>query len=170
MMQLNGIEDGEVTGRWQKLGGLLVITSLALLLVCVGALAYFFTLPPPEPSCDWYWNYHAVIVPDQVPEGYRFVVTSTSDRAPFECYKVRMLRNGSAWPDWSGLPTTVSEGVLTSWQMEESLSFSDSDGDGRLSSGDYFEMRDLRPDTIYELVLVNPKNDNIVAWATVHTP
>lgn len=170
MMQLNGIEDGEATGRWQKLGGLLVITSLALLLVCVGALAYFLTLPPPEPSCDWHWDYQAIIVPDQVPEGYRFVVTSTSDRTPFECYRVHMLRNGIPWPDWSGLPTTVSEGVLTSWQMEESLSFSDSDGDGRLSRGDHFEMRDSRPDTIYELVLLNAKNDNIVARATIHTP
>jgi len=168
-MQLSGIEDGEVTGRWQKLGGLLVLTSLALLLVCVGAIAYILTLPPPEPSCDWYWGYHARIDPEQVPEGYRFVVTSTSDVTPFECYKVLVLQNGSAWPDWSGLPTMVSEGVLTSWQIEESLSFSDSDGDGRLSRGDYFEMTDLRADTQYELVLLNPKNSNMVARATIHT-
>jgi hypothetical protein len=170
MMQPNGIEDGQVTGRWQKLGGLLIITSLALLLVCVGALAYFLTLPPPEPSCDWYWNYQASIVAGPVPEGYRFVVTSTSDRTPFQCYKLHVLQNGSAWPDWSGLPTSVSEGVLTSWLMEESLSFSDSDGDGRLSRGDYFEMRDLQADTEYELVLLNPKNSNMVARATIHTP
>ena len=149
---------------------MLVITSLALLLVCVGALAYFLTLPPPDPSCDWYWNYHARIDPEQVPEGYRFVVTFTSDGTPFECYDVLVLRNGSAWPDWSGLPTAVSEGVLTSWQIEESLSFSDSDGDGILSRGDYFEMRDLRADTEYELVLLNPKNSNMVARATIHTP
>jgi len=170
MMQPNEIEDGEATGRWQKLGGLLVITSLALLLVCVGSVAYILTLPPPEPSCEWYWSYHAKIDPEQVPEGYRFVVTFASDGTPFQCYNVLVLQNGSVWPDWSGLPTAVSEGVLTSWQMEESLSFNDFDDDGRLSSGDYFEMRDLRADTEYELFLLNSKNDNIVARATIHSP
>ncbi|MCJ2564455.1 MAG: hypothetical protein LN417_10285 [Candidatus Thermoplasmatota archaeon] len=55
-------------------------------------------------------------------------------------------------------------------QGGESLIFTDSDGDGRLTRGDYFALERLDPDTLYEVILLWAANDNKISSGTVQTP
>jgi len=149
-----------------RIGAVLVILALILALVSLGLLIYFVTLPPPPgPHCGTRTS--AQLEATETLEGYRFEIF-VSRAVPLDCYKVAVLKDTTRL--FPGPPTTVTEGAVGVIQGGESLIFRDSDGDGRLTGGDYFTLERLDPGTLYEVVLIWAANDNKITSETVRTP
>ncbi|MCJ2670164.1 MAG: hypothetical protein LN416_06615 [Candidatus Thermoplasmatota archaeon] len=151
-----------------RIGAVLVILALVLALASLGLLIYLVTLPPPPgPHC----GYGSTIADFEGMEtlgGYEFSIRFVAEIKPLDCFKVVVIKDGtSLFPD---LPTNVTEGVMGAIQGGESLSFTDSNGDGKLTRGDYFALERVDPDTVYELVLLWGANHNKISSETIQTP
>lgn len=152
-----------------RIGAVLVILALILALVSLGLLIYFVTLPPPpEPRCGYGSRASAQLEATETLVGYRFKIDSVSEIVPLDCFEVIVIKDGtSLFPD---LPANVTEGVMGLIQGGENLDFTDSDGDGRLTRGDYFALERLDSGTVYELALIWGANHNLVGSEAVQTP
>lgn len=151
-----------------RIGAMLVILALVLALASLGLLIYYATLPPPPgPHCG-YGSTVADFEGMETLGGYRFSIRFVAEIKPLDCFKVVVLKNGA--PLFPDLPTNVTEGVMEVIQGGESLIFTDSDGDGRLTRGDYFTLERLDSGTLYELVLLWGANYNKIASEDVQTP
>ncbi len=151
-----------------RIGAVLVILALVLALASLGLLIYLVTLPPPPgPHC----GYGSTIADFEGMEtlgGYEFSIRFVAEIKPLDCFKVVVIKDGT--PLFPGLPTNVTEGDMGVIQGGESLIFTDSDGDGRLTRGDYFTLERLDSGTLYELVLIWAANDNKISSEAVQTP
>lgn len=151
-----------------RIGAVLVILALVLALASLGLLIYLVTLPPPPgPHC----GYGSTIADFEGMEtlgGYEFSIRFVAEIKPLDCFKVVVIKDGT--PLFLGLPTNVTEGDMGVIQGGESLIFTDSDGDGRLTRGDYFTLERLDSGTLYELVLIWAANDNKISSEAVQTP
>lgn len=152
-----------------RIGAVLVILALILALVSLGLLIYFVTIPPPpEPRCGYGRGAIARLEATETLVDYRFTIDYVSKIVPLDCFKVVVIKDGtSLFPD---LPTNVTEGVMGAIQGGESLIFTDSDGDGKLTRGDYFALERLDSGTVYEVVLLWAANDNKIGSETIQTP
>lgn len=151
-----------------RIGAALVILALVLALASLGLLIYYATLPPPPGDRCGHGHYYPRLQATETLAGYRFEISSVSRNVPLDCYKVAVLKNGA--PLFPDLPTNVTEGVMGAIQGGENLDFTDSDGDGRLTRGDYFALERLDPDTLYEVILLWAASDNKISSETVQTP
>jgi len=150
-----------------RIGAALIILALVLALASLGLLIYYATLPPPPgPHCGTRTS--AQLEATETLAGYRFEISDVSRTIPLDCYKVAVLKDTT--PLFPGLPTNVTEGSVGVIQGGENLIFTDSDGNGRLTVGDYFTLERPEADTQYELVLIWAANDNKITSETVQTP
>jgi len=152
-------------------GRRLVVLALALFLVALGMFAYYFTLPQyTGPRC---WGFHdhpsAMISASPVVGGYVFSLVSTSHVKPLDCYAVSVYKDGEPFwysePPSSAFPIThkeVVDGYIGEGPTGEILSFSDSDGNGRLSAGDTFTLESMERGTEYGFYLLTERSDMIV--------
>lgn len=152
-----------------RIGAVLVILALILALASLGLLIYYATLPPPPgPHCGYGGGGLAQLEATETLVGYRFTIHFADKIVPLDCFKVVVIKDGTLL--FPGLPTNVTEGDMGVIQGGESLNFTDSDGNGRLTRGDYFTLERLDPDTFYELVLIWAANDNKISSEAVQTP
>ncbi len=152
-----------------RIGAMLVILALVLALASLGLLIYYATLPPPPgPHCGYGDHASARLQATETLAGYRVEISSISRNVPLDCYKVVVIKNGT--PLFPDLPTNVTEGVMGVIQGGENLNFTDSDGNGRLTVGDYFTLERLDPDTYYEVMLLWASSNNVIEVETAQTP
>lgn len=152
-----------------RIGAVLVILALVLSLATVGLIFYYVTLPPPpepEPSCDSHHHPTVDLEAMEILAGHRFEITVHPWSCPLEFHRAAVLKNASVLFS----SANVTEGVMGAILGGENLNFTDSNGDGELTTGDYFTLERLEPASAYELVLIWRANGNVIASKTVHTP
>ena len=150
-------DDSDARGtRRAKIGKLLVVLVLVVFLVALGMFAYYLTLPPyTGPRCWGFWDSpEMTLYAMPAPNGYAFDVTSTSHVKPLDCYTVMIYKDGEPlWPESQGAEEVV-EGQIGTWPAGELLSFADTDGNGKLTTGDVFTLQWLESNTEYQIVLL----------------
>lgn len=142
--------------RRTKIGKLLVVLFLVLFLVAQGMFVYYLTLPHyTGPRCWGFFDSpEATLYAMPAPNGYAFDVTSTSHVKPLDCYDVMIYKDGEPfWPQLQG-DAEVVEGQIGTGPAGELLSFADTDGNGKLTTGDIFTLQWLESNTEYQIVLL----------------
>ena len=81
-------------------------------------------------------------------------------------YLVKATANGTTW---EGFPVPLQRGPLGQGPSDEWLNFTDLMGDDQLATGDFFRLENLRPDTEYEIALLDAMCATEIASAAMQT-
>ena len=140
-----------------KIGCILIIISLIMFVISMGLLLYSISLPS-ESSCE------------STPPGVHLTLSPIAYVTygfDVECYDVGVKTNATLWDSF---PIPLNEADNGMGPAEETLSFMDSNGDGRLTIGDALVLECLQPDTDYELVLVWASDGSDITSETFRLP
>lgn len=149
----------------RRVAGALIVVSLIMFALSVVLLVYSIGVPY-GPSCGSATpSVH--ITPSPIWNGYEFRIMYATYEVDAECYDVAVKTNGTYW---SSFPRTLSEANMGIGPAEETLSFVDSNGDGRLTSGDTLVLESLQSGADYELVLIWASSGANIASETVRSP
>ena len=138
----------------------MIVAGIALLLLFVFLLVLFVIMPQLVPDR---WGPNASMVAHPTNEGFDIIITT--DRVePLSMFELRVMKDGHFW---SSSPTPLSDGNILNGPYDEYLNFTDLNGDGRLSNGDFFTLENLSSGSQYEVILIWALNDNLVTTELV---